>query len=87
MDKFLEAYLKRAQDVIGERSPEETAYDNEVVDALNQGRPISEALAIAAARFPTEALQWNLDTINDIAAHYEYLKEHLAIVKKLQEGK
>jgi len=86
MDKFLEAYLKRAQEVIGERSPEETAYDNEVIEALNQGRLISEALAIAAAKYPGEALQWDLDTINDIAAHYDYLKEHLAIVKKLQKG-
>ena len=38
---------------------------------------------MAARKYPSEALQWNEETIGDIAAHYEYLMEHEEITRKL----
>jgi len=87
MDKFIKAYLDRAREGMGERTPAEIEYDNVVVEALNQGHPIQEALAIAGAKYPGEALQWDLDTISDIAAHYDYLKQHMAILKKVEPNR
>jgi len=85
MDKFVEEYLKRADQIVGERTPEEVLYDNAVVEALDNGRPIREALAIAGAKYPEERMQWDETTIADIAAHYEYLQEHMKILEKLRK--
>ena len=87
MDKLMKEYLKRAAEIIGERSPGEVMYDDAVVAALNQGRPIQEALAIAGAKYPSEALGWDPTTIHDIAAHYDYLREHLAITERIRGRK
>jgi len=84
MDKMLKQYLDRAKEIIGERTASETAHDNAVVDALNSGLPIEAALSLAAKHHPNEALQWDSGNINDIAAHYDYLKQHDQIMKKLQ---
>jgi len=84
MDKMLKQYLDRAKEIIGERTASETAHDNAVVDALNSGLPIEAALSLAAKHHPNEALQWDSGNINDIAAHYDYLKQHEQIMKKLQ---
>ena len=83
MDKFIEAYLDRASELIGDRTASEAAYDDAVVEALNQGRPIGEALSIAGRKYPGEAISWDNSTIGDIAAHYDYLKEHARIMKML----
>lgn len=82
MDKSIKAYLDRAAEIIGDRTPSEIAHDNAVVDALNQGRTINEALVIASEKYPDEAIQWDDGNIGDIAAHYEYLKEHSLIMRK-----
>ncbi len=84
MDKMLKQYLDRAKEIIGERTASEIAHDNAVVDALNSGLPIEAALSLAAKHHPNEALQWDSGNINDIAAHYDYLKQHDQIMKKLQ---
>jgi len=84
MDKMLKQYLDRAKEIIGERTASEIAHDNAVVDALNSGLPIEAALSLAAKHHPNEALQWDSGNINDIAAHYDYLKQHEQIMKKLQ---
>ena len=81
---MLKQYLDRAKEIIGERTASETAHDNAVVDALNSGLPIEAALSLAAKHHPNEALQWDSGNINDIAAHYDYLKQHEQIMKKLQ---
>ena len=83
MDDILKGYLDRSDEIIGERTPEEVAYDKEVVKQLRKGRDIKKALKMAARKYPSEAIQWDEDSIGDIAAHYEYLLEHEEIAKKL----
>ena len=85
MDKTIKAYLDRAAEIIGDRTPSEIADDDTVVEALNQGRTIKEALAIARDKHPGEAIKWDNGNISDIAAHYEYLKEHTRIMRMLQK--
>jgi hypothetical protein len=85
MDKTIKEYLDRAVEIIGDRTSSEIAHDDAVVEALNQGCTIKEALAIAGERHPSEAIKWNNDNIGDIAAHYEYLKEHTSIIRMLQK--
>ncbi len=87
MDKMLKQYLDRAKEIIGERTASEIAYDNAVVEALNSGLSLEAALSLAAQRHPGEAIQCDSGTISDIAAHYDYLKAHDQIMKKLQMKK
>jgi hypothetical protein len=86
-EKLIKEYLARAEEIIGERTPAEIAHDEVVVDSLNQGHPIEVALAAAAAKHPAEAIQWDDGNINDIAAHYDYLKEHARIMRKILKQK
>lgn len=83
--KLMKEYLAHAEQIIGKRTLGEIAYDDVVVNALEQGYPIEAALAVGAAKHPKEALQWTPDTLSDIAEHYAYLREHAAIVKMLQQ--
>jgi hypothetical protein len=87
MDKMLKEYLQRADDIIGERTPEEIVHDDEVIACLERGIPIEMALASAAKKYPKEALDWNPGNIDDIADHYDYLMEHTQILKKLKNKK
>ena len=64
---------------------EEVLHDNAVLEALNNGRPIREPLASAGDKYPEERMQWDETTIADIAAHYEYLQEHMKILEKLRK--
>ncbi|HBA54275.1 hypothetical protein [Syntrophorhabdus aromaticivorans] len=84
MDKALKAYLDGANEIIGDRTSSEEAHDNAVVEALNEGYPIEKALAIAGEKHPDEAIEWDKGTIADIAAHYEYLREHARIMQMLK---
>ncbi len=84
---MIEAYLKRAEQIIGKRTPAEIAHDDDVVAGLEMGLPIEEALTRAAKRHPAEALSWDAGTIADITAHYDYLKEHAQILRKLGNQK
>ena len=84
MDKILKAYLDHAAEMIGHRSPSEVAYDDAVLDALRQGHSIKESLAIAGAKFPDEAIEWNDANIKDISAHYDYLRNHSDILKMIE---
>lgn len=83
MDNTIKAYLDRAAEIIGDRTSSEIAHDDVVVEALNQGLTIKEALAIAGENHPDEAIKWDDSNIGDIAAHYEYLKEHTNIIRML----
>ena len=62
----MQMYLRRAERIIGERTPAEIAHDDEVVAGLEMGLSIEAALANAAQKHPTEALQWDADSIGDI---------------------
>ena len=86
MDRMLKQYLDRAKEIIGERTASEIAHDNVIVSALNSGLSIEEALTRAGKSHPDEALQWDAGNINDIAAHYDYLKEHEKIMKLMKKN-
>jgi len=58
MDNTIKAYLDRAAEIIGDRTSSEIAHDDVVVEALNQGLTIKEALAIAGENHPDEAIKW-----------------------------
>ncbi|MDP2824488.1 MAG: hypothetical protein Q8O52_17635 [Sulfuritalea sp.] len=81
MDKFIQAYIDQAAEIIGDRTSEEIAHDDAVVEALHQGHTIKEALAIAGGEHPEEKINWDDGNIGDIGAHYEYLKEHSSVMK------
>ena len=67
-----------------ERSTDEIAYDNVVIKELRKGRSIKKALKIAAKKYPSEALQYDADSIHDIRAHYDYLLNHEDIKAKIK---
>ena len=85
MDRTIKEYLGRAVEIIGDRTSSEIAHDDAVIEALNQGCTIKEALAIAGEKYPSEAIKWDNGNISDIAAHYDYLKEHTRIMRMLQK--
>jgi hypothetical protein len=84
MDKLLKAYLDNAAEIIGHRSPSEKAYDDAVVDVLRQGKSMKDSLAIAREKFPEEAIEWSDSTIDEIAAHYDYLRNHSDILRMIE---
>jgi len=85
--KLMQMYMRRAEKVIGKRTPDEIAHDDEVVAGLEMGLPIEAALTNAAQKCPSEALSWDADSISDIGTHFEYLKELAHIMRKMQGNK
>ena len=79
----INAYLERAQEIIGERSPVEIAYDDCVVAHLSRGKDIRRAIRAANREHPEEALQPGPEHWEDLASRYEYILEHKAILKRL----
>ena len=80
---FLNQYLQRSQEIIGDRTREEVRYDKEVLRWLRKKKKIQKAIERANKKYPKEALEIDDETINDVAAHYEYLLEHENIMKKM----
>lgn len=75
-----EDYLRRAKEIIGDRTPAQEAYDAEVLRGLRAGGDIRLAIASANATYPAEALAVDDTNAGDVAAHYEYLLEHERIL-------
>lgn len=80
---LLDQYLQRSQEIIGDRTREEIRYDKEVLRWLRKGKKIQKAIERANKKYPKEALEVNKKTINDVAAHYDYILEHENIMKKM----
>jgi hypothetical protein len=80
---FLEEYLARANEIIGERTPGEQQYDREVIRWLRRGKSIRKAIAKANEKYPKEALRVDDDKLADVRDHYEYQANHCAILEKL----
>jgi len=80
---ILKQYTERANEIIGERTPDEEKYDREVIRCMRRGKSITKAIAKANEKHPTEALQVDNDNLADVQAHYEYLADHEAITEKL----
>lgn len=81
---MLTEYLGRASEIIGDRTPDEQEYDDEVIRWMRKGKSISQAIAKANEKYPSEALKVDADNLADVQAHYEYLGEHEAIMEKLR---
>jgi hypothetical protein len=79
----INAYLQRAREIIGERSPAEVAYDDSVVSHLSDGMDIKRAINSANREHPEEALEPGSEDWGDLASRYEYIAKHKAILKKL----
>ena len=77
------AYLERAREIIGDRSQAEIDYDNAVVAHLSNGKDIKRAIGAANREHPDEALEPGADHWSDLAARYDYIMEHNAILKRL----
>ena len=80
---FIDQYMQRSQDIIGERTPAEEKYDNEVIRCLRKYGKIRKAINKANKKYPDEALNYNDETIGDIESHYDYLMKHMEIVQKM----
>ena len=65
---FLEQYLYRANDIIGNRTKDEERYDHEVLRWLRKGKGIKKALNKANKKYPKEALKVDGNIINDVAS-------------------
>ena len=76
-------YLARAREIIGDRSQAEIEYDNAVIANLSTGMDIKSAIGAANLQYPEESLKPNADHWADLAARYDYLREHKAILKRL----
>jgi hypothetical protein len=79
----INAYLKRAREIIGDRSPAEIAYDNAVVAQLSSGMDIKSAIAVANRKYPNEALSPAEGDWVDLDSRYQYIREHQGILKRL----
>jgi hypothetical protein len=82
MNAITNAYLKRAREIIGDRTPAEIEYDNTVIVCLARGMDIQRAIDAANREHPDEALKPEPDQWTDLAARYDYLRQHHEILKK-----
>ncbi|CAN5747813.1 hypothetical protein BH20ACI3_BH20ACI3_17620 [soil metagenome] len=80
---ILKQCTERANEIIGERTPDEQKYDREVIRWMRRGKSITKAIVKANEKYPTETLQIDNDNLADVQAHYEYLAEHNPIMEKL----
>ena len=78
----MNAYLKRAREIVGNRTPSEIKYDNTVIAGLVSGMDIQRAIAAANRERPDEALKPKPNQWADLAVRYEYLLQHNEILKK-----
>lgn len=88
MSGILDYYIatsKEFEQMLNERTENEVAYDNVVLEGLRKGGTIREALDFAARKYPEEALQYDDDNIDDLHAHYDYLLNHELIKSRTQQ--
>ncbi len=75
----INAYLQRAREIIGDRSPSEIAYDDSVLAHLSTGKDIKRAIRAANQEHPAEALEPGPEHREDLAARYECILDRKAI--------
>ena len=80
---LIDQYLRHSQEIIGNRTESEEQYDDEVIKWLKKGLTITKAIDRANERYPDEALKLDETTVEDVAAHYEYLLQHMEILQKM----
>ena len=74
--EFYEETSSDFEKQFSERSFLEIKYDKIILDELSKGKDIKSALKIAAKIYPSEALEFNDDNIDEIASYYDYLFNH-----------
>jgi hypothetical protein len=79
----INAFVQQAREIIGDRSQSEIAYDDCVVAHLSRGMDIKRAIRTANHEHPEEALKPGPEHWPDLAARYDYIMEHKAILKTL----
>ena len=79
----LDQYLQRSQEIIGDRSPAEKRYDNEITRWLRKGKNIKKAIDKANKKYPKEALEIDSSNTDNVAAHYDYIMQHEEIMNKI----
>lgn len=80
---FINSYLDRAKEIIGHRSDAEIRYDDAVVEQLQKGGNIQDAIAAANRQYPGDALRPDATHWHDLQARYEYIMEHKKILARL----
>jgi hypothetical protein len=80
---LIDQYLRRSQEIIGSRTRAEERYDHEVTTWLNKGVTIRKAIKKANQKYPGEALKVDDTNVDEVAAHYEYLRQHMEIMRKI----
>ena len=83
---FLDQYLQRSQEIIGDRSPSEKRYDNEVLRWLLKGKNIRKAIEKANKKYPEESLKIDNTNSGDVAEHYDYIMQHQEILNKISSS-
>ena len=71
MNETMNAYLKRAREIIGERTPAEMEYDNTVIAGLAGGMDIQRAIDAANREHPGEELKPKPNQWMDLAVRYD----------------
>ena len=72
-------------EMLYERTKNEIAYDNLILEELRKATAIRKALEIAGKKYPDEALQYSDDNIEDIHSHYDYLLNHEIIKNRIEQ--
>jgi hypothetical protein len=81
MNETTNAFLKRAREIIVERTSPEIEYDNTVIAGLAKGMNIQAAIVTANQKHPDEALKPKPDQWADLAVRYEYILQYDKILK------
>lgn len=81
---LIDQYLRRSQEIIGNRTRAEERYDHEVIKWLKKGVNIRKAINKANKKYPDEALKVDETNVDDVAAHYEYLRQHMEIMRRIR---
>ncbi len=71
--------------MLDERTPDEVAFDDEVIKALRNGSSIDRALEVAGERYPKEALSCDANNIEELRSHYDYLLNHEDIKSRIEQ--
>ena len=80
---IFDEFLAYSNEIIGDRTPDEIHYDNEVLKWFKIGKNIRDAIFQANLAFPEEALLITDSDLEDLAAHYDFLlQNHLMLHKE-----
>lgn len=82
MNGMMRAYLKRAGQIIGNRTVAEIEYDNTVIACSAKGLDIQRAIDAANREHPGVALKPKPNQWMGLAARYDYTRQYHEILKK-----